>query len=158
MPYQSLLFSDRLYLVRWQLLTEDDVIAVLRDVRAAAQATGGPIFSIWIGSQQTPPPGGRVRKVLVDSLPALLRDSEVHNVLEGDNITTRLLRSLVINMFRLSRYQGRIFMYKSVQEALLALSPRLARHHIRVEDVRAAAARAGILGADRSEEREAVGA
>lgn len=145
MACQSLLHRGCVYLVTWRGPTTADVDRACRDVREAAAQHGGPILSIWLVPEDTPAPRGDVRAAMSREMPELLRCSEVHNVLEGSSVKTRILRSIVTNLFQVSNMGGRMFVYKSFDEALLALSPKLRRYQVDAAELKAQALQAGLL-------------
>jgi hypothetical protein len=157
MPYLDLMVDGYLYLVRMDDPQVPEVDAVLQRAKEAAVAAGEPILTMWLGSGSTPLPQGEVRRALSSGLKLLLQDCEVHNVIEGGDFKTKILRSLVTNLYLLSGYRGRMFVYRSLDEALLALDTKLRRRGIDPPSVRAEALRRGLaVSADEGRQPVAV--
>ena len=145
MPYRSTLVQGTLFLLRWQEICPEDIGSSCAQVKAAAAKAGRPILSLWVAPEHLPTPSGEVRGQMVDQMKVLFQHTEVHHVIEGTSLRTRLLRGFMTNLFVLSGYSGRMFVYRNVVEALIAMMPRLHRAGVTLVEAQRAAASARIF-------------
>ena len=147
MPYRAALIAGSVYMVRWELPTIDDLDTSLGEVRAAAQAAGGPIVSIWMVGDAVPTPDYELKRSVAQRLPELLELSEVHNVIEGKGWKTSILRVFLSRLAAARGMKERLFIHRSLEEALLALVPQLRRRQVPPRKILEDARRAGLVRA-----------
>jgi hypothetical protein len=123
--------ADILYVARMTgVVTRDEVDLILRGVKAASNRLRRPVVYVGIQAAGSPAPSSDVREYILEVVPTLLASaSSLEIVLEGDGISTSLLRTVVRAMVTVGRArlgrQRRSFIHGTVREALERVAPQL---------------------------------
>ncbi|MCS6915491.1 MAG: hypothetical protein RMK29_14725 [Myxococcales bacterium] len=115
-------------MLRWTIApqTRADVDSILSEF-ASLHAKFGPVIGIGVVPPELPVPEGDVRRYINEKMPELLSHAEtLHYVIEGQGFKNSILRSVVVSLLLLTGKRGQIYVHKSFEEAVEALTPRLA--------------------------------
>lgn len=123
MPFDAYV-SDWIFLIRWSRFDRADVERVLDQVAAARQAAHRPLIYLSVVAPDAPVPSTEERHVL-DSLVRRLDHycGAYYIVLEGDNVTRALQRTVVAGAGLFARHPTRV--YRTVDDAVLAIADAL---------------------------------
>ncbi len=115
---------NRIFIVKWNEPTLDDVARVLAAHKRATQATGRPMIFLAVIPEDTVPPPANVRKALDDGLPSLCADSEaVHFIVEGTGFKHTILRAILAANILAGSRRGKVFVASSAEEAVCKAAP-----------------------------------
>ncbi len=116
--------SDWIFVIRWTRFEPSDAMGVLEAVAEARRAARRPLIYLSVVAADAPVPSTEERHAL-DHLVSRLDDycGAYYIVLEGDNVTRALQRTVVAGAGLFARRPTRV--YRSVDDAVLAIADAL---------------------------------
>jgi hypothetical protein len=133
---------DRVFVMRWGPPDLADAEALLGNCEQAAQGIKQQLIVIMIMPPEVPA-FGRGAARLLDCC------ETIHCVIEGDGFKNSIKRSVTTSVLLLSGKRGKMFVHKTLLEALEALRPRLHEVKLQSSAIVAAAQVKGLLSRGR---------
>jgi hypothetical protein len=122
---QRRVFVGRVLAVAWRAPENEDLVAVLDDLRAESARTGKKLLYLSVIGPRALPQGG-VRDALVGFYRDVLACCDsMHIVIEGNEFELSIKRSVIANVLLVVQGRGRIFIENTLERVRVVSPPDL---------------------------------